>query len=795
MIRPRWRKILADLWGNKVRTLLVVASIAVGVLALGVNAGTYRILARDLNASYESTHPANITLTTHPFDPGFVDVIERMDGVDQAEGRRTVTVRVQPEPDKWEPLTLIALPDFANASIHSRLSRGGRPVPRDKEIVLEHLTLDALGIEIGDTLEIELEDGTRRTLPVAGSVLDQTNVQELILGGNRGFVTYDALEWLHAPESLNELLVTVSTDPNDKTAIREVAASVTDRVEKSGRTVFQTRLALQNQHPFNNIIEALLLVLMIIGLLILFLSGSLIFNTMSALLSQHLRQIGVMKLVGARRRQVIVMYLLLISSFSLIALMFAVPAGAVGAYYLAGFAASILNFPMRPFYIVPQALIFQIVVGLVIPPVAGLLPVLKGARITVRKALSSKGLGADAEQGGLDRQLARWRALARPLLISLRNTFRRKGRLALTLFTLTLGGAIFIAVFNTQASLDAITGQMKQYFGADVSVDLARSYRTHAVTQAIMQTPGVERVEVWTATSGNLTGEEDDGPSESVAVMAPPADSPLIEPKMLAGRWLLPGDETALVVNEVFWETYPDLQPGDTLDIEITGNEETWTVVGIFQYTGVEDKIAYANYDFMADYLPGGQQASMFRVTTIEHTQRYQTKVAQALESALDSQGYAIAEIQSGKDFAGSLSDVLGILTTVLLIMALTTALVGSIGLTGTMSMNVLERTREIGVMRAIGAHNRIVAKLVIVEGLIIGMLSYLIGALLSVPISYILSNVISQTIFSAKAQIAFTIKGFGIWLGVVVILSVLASVLPARNATRLTIREVLAYE
>jgi putative ABC transport system permease protein len=794
MIRPRWRKVLADLWGNKVRTLLVVASIAVGVLALGVNVGTYMILARDLNASYESTHPANITLTTYPFDPGFVDVIERMEEVDKAEGRRTVTLRVASAPGQWEPLTLIAIPDFAQSSIHRRLPKEGNPIPNDQELVLEHLTLDALGVEIGDTLEIELEDNTRRTLTVAGAVLDQANVQELILGANRGFITYDTLEWLHAPESLDELLVTVSTDPNDKAAIRKVATSVTDRVEKSGRTVFQTRLALQNQHPFNNIIEALLLVLMIIGLLILFLSGSLIFNTMSALLSQHLRQIGVMKLVGARRRQVIMMYLLLISSFSLIALLFAVPAGAVGAYYLAGFAASILNFQMRPFYIVPQALIFQIAVGLLIPPVAGLLPVLKGARITVRKALSSKGLGADAEQGWLDRQLARWRTLARPLLISLRNTFRRKGRLALTLFTLTLGGAIFIAVFNTQASLDAITGQMKQYFGADVSVDLARPYRPHAVTQAILETPGVEAVEIWTATSGNLA-DDDDGPAESVAVMAPPADSPLIEPKMLAGRWLLPGDETAMVVNEVFWETYPELRPGDTLDIEIAGEEEAWTVVGIFQYTGVEDKIAYANYDFMANYLPGGQRASMFRVTTFEHTHRYQAKVAQALERTLDAQGYPIAEIQAGKDFTGSLSDVLGILTTVLLIMAITTALVGSIGLTGTMSMNVLERTREIGVMRAIGAHNRIVAKLVIVEGLIVGMLSYLIGALLSVPISYILSNVISQTIFSAKAEIAFTVKGFGIWLGVVVILSVLASLLPARNATRLTIREVLAYE
>ena len=86
MLRPRWRKVLADLWGNKARTSLVVASIAVGVFAIGVIAGTYAILAKDLNASYASTNPANISLLTQPFDPEFVDAIRRMDGVAEADG-------------------------------------------------------------------------------------------------------------------------------------------------------------------------------------------------------------------------------------------------------------------------------------------------------------------------------------------------------------------------------------------------------------------------------------------------------------------------------------------------------------------------------------------------------------------------------------------------------------------------------------------------------------------------------------------------------------------------------------
>jgi putative ABC transport system permease protein len=151
--------------------------------------------------------------------------------------------------------------------------------------------------------------------------------------------------------------------------------------------------------------------------------------------------------------------------------------------------------------------------------------------------------------------------------------------------------------------------------------------------------------------------------------------------------------------------------------------------------------------------------------------------------------------VEAGSLTLDTVHDYIQVLIVVLLILALLTAMVGSIGLAGTLSMNVLERTREIGILRAIGAYDFIVLRLVIVEGLIIGLISYILGALLSFPITNLLSNIISMAIFKSKGIFAFTIQGFVIWLVVVIILSILASVLPARNATRMTIREVLAYE
>ena len=151
--------------------------------------------------------------------------------------------------------------------------------------------------------------------------------------------------------------------------------------------------------------------------------------------------------------------------------------------------------------------------------------------------------------------------------------------------------------------------------------------------------------------------------------------------------------------------------------------------------------------------------------------------------------------MEAGHSLTATTANGLNILTAFLLIMALLTAVVGSIGLTGTMSMNVLERTREIGIIRAIGASDRAVINLVMAEGMLIGLMSWVLGTALSFPITSLMSNAIIQALFGASAKFTFTPAGVILWLVIVLVLSVLASVLPARSAANLTIREVLAYE
>jgi len=557
-------------------------------------------------------------------------------------------------------------------------------------------------------------------------------------------------------------------------------------------------------------VNAVLGILMALGILIVFLSSSLIANTLSALLSQHLRHIGIIKLVGGRNRQVFVMYLTLIMAFGVLALLIAIPLGGQGAYGLANFIAGEMHFNLLGYRIVPMALMIQIAVGMLVPLVAGLAPVRNGSRITVLRALSGDLTGDESkpQAGQPDRlpwfdwmMLRATRLLAkrgihipRPFIISLRNTFRRRGRLMLTLFTLTMGGAIFIAVFNVRVTLHDYFGAIGRYFRADVTLDFDRAYRIHEVEQFALQVPGVQRVEGWQFINTELL-YSDGTVAENLNMLAPPAASKLVNPIIVAGRWITAQDVRKMAVSEAILKYYPDLAPGDPLFIKIDGHEETWEVVGVFKFVGREGILAYTPFEYSSQVLNLANRSFSFRVATDQHDRASQDAMAEKLDHFFRAQGFKVRQSESGLASLDTASESLDTLVVFLLIMAVLTAIVGAMGLTGTMGMNVLERTREIGIMRAIGADDRAVMRTVIGEGFVIGSISFVLSILLSVPFTYLLSTIVSLAVFETPIEVVFTGMGYGIWFALVLLLSVVASILPARNAARLTIREVLAYE
>ncbi|MGB7096172.1 MAG: FtsX-like permease family protein [Anaerolineales bacterium] len=803
-MRPRWQKVLSDLRGNLGRTVLVIASIAVGLFAFGVIATLYFVIREDMRDGYVAVQPANIRLRTSLIDDEMIASISELPGVANTQGARLLNLRMQTAADQWTTIELHSQPDFATSPINQlTLTEGSLDISKG-QILIERYKLDDTGAELGDLVVIEKPDGQLRTLEVAGVVSDQTNGAFSGAGGFflspvQGYVSPDTLDWLGLPlpDWYDTLYLTVSGDGTDEDHIQSIADQVSQELEDRDVTVNSVATRRSDDHPNSPYVNAISGVLLLLGIFIVFLSAFLITNTLQALLQQQVEQIGIMKTVGARRTQITAIYMMLILTFGILAFLLAAPLTSWVSFQLMGFLVLQLNFDLLGFRIVPVVLILQALIAVLVPQVAAFIPIWRGSRLSVQEALSGVRQGSTKVRKSGSRGLVRFKLLSRPLLISLRNTFRSKGRMVLTLITLSLGGALFISTFNVQLSMANYIDQISQYFIGDLNVTMAFPYRVKKIETLLSPLDEITHVEGWMTARSELI-RPDGSTADSVQLLAPPGGSQLVNPKLLSGRWLQPGDQNAIVLNELFLSKFPELQTGDTLRLQVNGDETEWIVVGFYQFAGRSaGYMAYTNAEYLSALVGMPGQAVLFRMVAADPnlTISEQEALGIKVQNLLEARGIQIAEVEAGLSVSQTAADGFSILTAFLLFMAVLAAVVGSIGLAGTMSINVMERTREIGIMRAIGSSNGILMMMVIIEGYLIGIISWALGSLLAFPITNLMSNAISVALFEASTSITYTATGFLIWFVVVSLLSIGASVLPARKAANLTIREVLAYE
>jgi putative ABC transport system permease protein len=796
MAGPRWRKILADLRLSRSRTVLVILSIAIGVFAVGSMLTTREVLQRGLDESFEAASASSAVIFTEPFEADVVEATRAMPEVADAEGRTTVAVRLQAKDGTWRNLDLTAIGNFDDTRVDRVMHEEGDWPPAVGEALIERTSLTDANLTIGEEVTIETPEGDRHTIRVSGTAYDPGKIAPAMADGQlNGYITLDTLATLGQPEAFTELHVVAAAEPRDLRQGEQVAGLARDDVlEPNGIAVH--RIAVQDTPRYHSedLGKALILILTLLGGFILLLGVFLVINTVSAIMSQQVRQVGIMKAIGGQQRQIATLYLGLALGYGVLAVIVAVPLAALGAWAVTGFLTELLNYDANGPWFPPRVVGIELTLGLLVPVLAALVPVLRGTRITVREAITSYGLGDRAPAGGLvDRIAGRLPRVPRPILLSIGNTFRRRGRLALTLITLTLGGALFASVASMQTSLDATLEHVLQYSDYDVRLTLDDSVPAANAIEAAEAVDGVDRAEGWIATNPSFV-RADGTQSSNIWLTAVPADTELVRPTLVEGRWLQPGEGEALVVNVDFQGAEPDIQLGDTVTLKVEGAEVRWPVVGIVsgQLMG---PVIYAPYEPLSEAIGMSGEANQVVLVTGDDSADARTEVATQVEQELRSAGLPVGQIETREEMRTGTQGLFDIVVMMLLAVAVLLVLVGAIGLTGAMSLSVLERRREIGVMRSLGASNRMVARIVIVEGLVIGLLSWLLGGLLALPLSWALSNVIGVALLQSPLAFTFSAVGLLLWLVIVVVIAVLASLVPARGAWRISVREVLAYE
>ena len=182
-------------------------------------------------------------------------------------------------------------------------------------------------------------------------------------------------------------------------------------------------------------------------------------------------------------------------------------------------------------------------------------------------------------------------------------------------------------------------------------------------------------------------------------------------------------------------------------------------------------------------------------IGTDDHSPQAQARIGAAVRERLEAAGLSVAATTTTADVTTTLFTLFDTLVAFISALAGLLGVVGGRGRAGPLTMNVVERSRELGVLRAVGASDGTVLVLFLVEGLLIGLLAWTIGAALSVPLSRVLSDALGEVFVQRPLAFAISAQGFVLWFIVVFWLATLGSLLPALRAARTSVREVLAYE
>lgn len=825
MIRTRGLKILRDIWARKVRTLLVSTSIFIGVFGVVTLFSTGEILIGQLEADIDQDRLAmmrtRVTVTSGADvdNAAILAALRQQPGVTAAEGRAVYPLAWKlPGDSVFSEGTLAAYAGpVEGAQLEPpRLVEGDYPQPGQQQIAIERRMADAEGLAVGDALDLRILSRT------GDQQLDATVRQETWTIAGILFQPYGEL---------------AGTGPVDNKAL--VYAPYEDAQHIAGFTglnVFYTRFtdfgtaqqseaslqaAIANNSPYIpvfNVVEdpaesALIentrttnRILVILALVALVVSGFLVVNVINAIVVEQKKQIGVMKSLGATRFDAFVIYAGIAVMYGLLGVIPGVLLGIPGGYFAAQGLAAQSETIIENFTISPRGIILGIVVGLAVPFLAAVAPVLNGTRVSILDAMTDVGISANYGRGILARLIARI-----PLPLSLRqavnNVNQKKFRLALTGTTLTVAVAAFMGIFAVFSSLSGVIQDVFGSIGNQIAISPNEGQRFATVRDLLVSDdlagrldaeglPALRDVEPGANLAIEIEGYDPPpvsaGPPGLFAIGINPANADIapLDYREGTGWDGDPAREGAVISSRI-----ADLmgkQVGDSIDILAGGGRAPVEIIGI------------ANYPFDTVWMKWDRLAELGGLVSGEP---YPNSIAIILDSGDPTAGQVsdviaqinevllangiTADFTNWVEFNDTITGFIVVFNVILYLAAALIAAVGAIGLLTSLSMSVFERQKEIGVMRSVGASSGTVTVQFLIEGVTIGVAAWAFG----VPLSVLLSRGLIAALPFETFGIGYPLYTPLVGLAGMLVVVTIASLWPSLAAARRTVSDILRYQ
>ena len=800
MVSPRWKKLFGDLRSARSRFAIMVAAIAVSTGAVGAILSSYAILTREVGRNYLGTNPASAQLEFRAVDDSLVRAILSRPEIADAEASSTVLARIEVAPSAWLPLMLFVVPDFDHLRINAFRPESGAWPPPTGSLLVERTALPLTRTQVGQSISVQTPKGGKRSLLISGLVHDPSLAPAWQEQTVYGYITPSTLTALGESGELHLVKIVVRDQAGGLRAIEDTARRLASWLGEQGRAVEEIRIPPPRMHPHQSQMMAVLAMLLIFSLLALVLGAILAATIISGLLAQQVRQIAIMKAIGARSRQITALYAGLIAALGAVSVLLGLPLGLAAGRGFSTLVARLLNLNLYSYRVPWWVLAADVLLGMAVPLVLALVPILGAVRRTIREAINDYGVDKrSVGVGVIDRLLARFQNPDPAISMAVRNTFRRRARLVLTVALLATAGVMFITSLNLKAAWEKNLANARADRHYQVEVRLQEAVPESKILGLVGAIPGVERVESWNILPAavdspghfSIVRTYPDGGHGILTLRSAPPQSDFVTHRVLEGRWLRPDDTDAIVLNHMARALLPNVKPGDIISLIVEQRPVQLRVVGIAREM-LTPGAAYTTPETFARTMSQTGLTNAVRVA-LKDPGRVDA-VSRSIEQALARERMVVKVSLTEARFDDAQTGHVYILVFALIFMAMVMAVVGTLGLASAMSTSVIERTREFGVMRAIGATSRVVLRNVVSEGVFTGLLSWLIAIPLSLPLSTQVGNLVGSLSFRMPLPLALSPLGLGVWLVVVLAGSAAASAFPAQRAARLTIRETLAY-
>ncbi len=785
---PRWMKLLRDAWLEKERVLLMCSALVASLFAIATILGAWQILRREIKVNYLSTRPAMATLeVAQGLNDSLVRWVRNRPDVAEAEAHDVLQGRVKVG-DNWLPLLFFVSDSMNDLRLNRYFTNKGMwPAPTGT-LLLERTALPVLETEIGSEILIKLPNIPGRTVRVAGTTHDPGLSPAYQERMGYAYVSTATLRAMGEDPSLRELRVLFRLDRPSMQEVKHRAEALATDLGMAGVVVREIRVPPFEKHPHQIQMETVLLMLLLFGVLALILSGVLVATTLSAWLARQTRELAILKTVGAGSTQIAVIYMAFVAGVGALSCAMAWPLGVAAAKIFSAQIANMLNFTLTDTSLPWSHLAILAAVGIAVPVLFAWFPIRIATRVTVRESLDDWGARVSVEGS--------WLARAPRVM---RELLRRPRRLALSLLLLGFSGAIFLTTLNVRDGWTANLDKVWKTRHYDVEVRF-RVAQADSLLRELAQVPGIASVEPWSWTPASLSqpGKIDmvqvwpDKGHGSMSLMGLPTATKLVSFPIMAGRWLHETDSAGAMMNHIAWTQAGKPAVGSVVFVGVDGEILTLKLVGVVEEAG-SPGIVYVTRGAYSDFLATHGASRMIRVQTEARTPQQRTAILQNLERAMEARGLPVQMAIPFSELKTAIGDHMKVLIGALFALSAVIALVGMLGLASVTGMGVLERTREFGVMKTLGATPDKILGRVVLEVVTIGISSWVLACLLAWPLTAILGRVIGGLGFLAPLPMVFHPIGPVLWLLAAGAISLISAWIPARRAGKISVCEALA--